>query len=168
MMSFISNLVGGAASWETNAASPTDSGEKSILSKEMDDLSADQIMEGIEKHVRDGKAKTGQESNVEVADKDGGIMVTLTFTHPETQVQWQSFQLYKKDGSSWIINFYPTPSLLEKGTAANTTTIKVHSEPVRIEAWITNNGARYSGPMWKGVLDTLLGNLDGKVCWTRC
>jgi len=152
--------MGGSVSFTANTDSLTELGKKSILTSEIEGVSADKFLEGIEKYVRDGKAASGYESNVEVADKDGGILVTLSYPNGA-----KVSSLYKFDRASSQVEIltFPAPILLEKGAPTTTTWLKVLSEPVRIESWVNVHGERLAGPMLKGIVDNLLAGLDATV-----
>mmetsp|Transcript_9325 Transcript_9325/g.32909 ORF Transcript_9325/g.32909 Transcript_9325/m.32909 type:complete len:144 (-) Transcript_9325:592-1023(-) len=75
--------MGGNFSFTANADSVSTPGAKCILSDKIDGVTAEKLFEGIEKYIRNGKTKAGQEAEFSVADEEGGVHVTQVFNVPE-------------------------------------------------------------------------------------
>jgi len=147
-------------SFAANADSVTEPGKKSILATGIEGVTAEQLLGGIEKYIRDGKAKGEWASDVEVADKDGGILSTMSFPGGH-----KVMILYKIDKASNLVEImtYPGPALYERGVFVSTCFLKVLTEPVQVEAWVISHPVRMSGGMLQALMDGALKGLDAQV-----
>lgn len=152
--------MGSSISYEADVDSPTTPGQKCVLSSAIEGVTLEKLLDGMEKYVRAGKTGHARAKNVEVTDKDGGMLVHEHFEIPSILGggTLDSYNLYKIDAANGLVesHFYPTQFHFDNGTAMTTNTVKVLNDPVRVEFWQQFHNGRSSGPMQKGMLEKVM------------
>jgi len=159
--------MGGSVSFTANVDSPSKAGAKSVMSDTIDGLSAEQLLAGIEKYIRAGKTASGYEAQVEVSDKDGGVLVSQRFDIPSIFGGGSSsvHTWYYFDAETQMVEaqFYANQAGFERGEPSTTGWIKVHHSPVKVEFWVDVHEVRSSGLVMKLMMDKLISEMGSRA-----
>jgi len=152
--------MGSSFSWHANADSPSAPGEKSVMSDPIDGVTAENLLEGMQKYVQDGKTATGRESKFQVIDKGDHLVVALEFEVPALfgGGSGSAFTTYyfDKEKLHMLSRFYQSKKHYEDNDAQCTNMVQIHNNPVKIEFWAKYNKCRSSGLFMEKMLAKVL------------
>jgi len=153
--------MGGKVSINVNVDSPSAPGEKSILTDAIDGVTPEQLMEAMQKYIRDGKTVMGRETSFEATETDDGILCVHHWVIPDFLGggEYKLRILYKSDTANRqieCVTFF-SDKLFERKESPAIGVFKVLQDPVRIESWTTvNDACRLAGLLQKNLLEKAL------------
>jgi len=159
--------MGGNFSFTANADSVSTPGAKCILSDKIDGVTAEKLFAGLEKYIRDGKTKGGQEAEFSLADEDGGVHIMQAFNVPELfgGGTYIMHNVYRFDPLKHRVehDFFSGQTQFDRKTPMFTSVVNILSEPVRVESWTEAHEVRSSGKLIKAGAEKVVAQMGSKA-----
>lgn len=159
--------MGSTYSFQPHVISQTCPGEQSVLSNVIEGITAEGLLEGMERYVREGKTSTGVEKSFEVLDGGDHLVVVVECElHPLLgggSEATHTSHFFFKDKLEMRSRFYQTRAHFESGEVLCSNVALIHREPVRIEFWAEFRGLRSAGRAMERMLARTLEEMGTKA-----